>query len=167
MDDTRYKVLLIEDNKIDRMAFKRLVRDENLPYDYLIAGCVSEAQGILSSNKFDVAIIDYLPGDGTGFDLLDSIADTPVISATGAGNEELAVKAMKAGACDYLIKDFRRNYLKALPAVFQKEQELVICVSDAGIGIPKEALPKIFGRFYRVYRPGKQIQGTGLGSCHC
>lgn len=32
MDDTRYKVLLIEDDKIDRVAFKRLVRDENLPY---------------------------------------------------------------------------------------------------------------------------------------
>jgi hypothetical protein len=42
------------------MAFKRLIRDENLPYDYIVAGCVSEAQGILSSNKFDVAITDYL-----------------------------------------------------------------------------------------------------------
>lgn len=31
------------------------------------------------------------------------------------------------------------------------------------MGIPKEALSKIFDRFYRVYRPGKQIQGTGLG----
>ncbi|MHC4196167.1 MAG: ATP-binding protein [Planctomycetota bacterium] len=29
--------------------------------------------------------------------------------------------------------------------------------------MPKEALPKIFDRFYRVHRPGKQIQGTGLG----
>jgi signal transduction histidine kinase len=31
------------------------------------------------------------------------------------------------------------------------------------MGIPKEDLPKIFSRFYRVHRPGKQIQGTGLG----
>ena len=31
------------------------------------------------------------------------------------------------------------------------------------MGIPKEALPKIFERFYRVNRPGKEIQGTGLG----
>jgi two-component system phosphate regulon sensor histidine kinase PhoR len=41
--------------------------------------------------------------------------------------------------------------------------ELVIKVADNGMGIPKEDLHKIFGRFYRVHRPGKQIQGTGLG----
>lgn len=42
-------------------------------------------------------------------------------------------------------------------------EELVICVSDTGRGIPKEALPKIFERFYCIHQPGKQIQGTGLG----
>jgi len=41
--------------------------------------------------------------------------------------------------------------------------ELVINVSDTGLGIPKESLSKIFDRFYRVHRPGKQIKGTGLG----
>ena len=40
---------------------------------------------------------------------------------------------------------------------------MVINVSDTGLGIPKEELPKIFNRFYRVHRPGKQIRGTGLG----
>ena len=41
--------------------------------------------------------------------------------------------------------------------------EMLIRISDTGMGIPKESLPKIFDRFYRVHRPGKQIQGTGLG----
>ena len=41
--------------------------------------------------------------------------------------------------------------------------EMLIRISDTGMGMPKEALPKIFNRFYRVNRPGKQIQGTGLG----
>jgi len=44
-----------------------------------------------------------------------------------------------------------------------RDEELIIKVSDTGMGIPKEALPKIFDRFYRVIRQGKQIQGTGLG----
>jgi PAS domain S-box-containing protein len=42
-------------------------------------------------------------------------------------------------------------------------EHLAIRVSDTGMGIPREALPKIFSRFYRVYRPGKEIKGTGLG----
>jgi len=38
-----------------------------------------------------------------------------------------------------------------------------ITVSDTGMGIPKEDLKKVFERFYRVKRPGKEIAGTGLG----
>jgi signal transduction histidine kinase len=47
--------------------------------------------------------------------------------------------------------------------VHLQNEELVISVSDTGIGIPKEALPKIFECFYRVNQRGKEIQGTGLG----
>ncbi|MHB0945659.1 MAG: sensor histidine kinase [Sedimentisphaerales bacterium] len=49
-----------------------------------------------------------------------------------------------------------------LDAVRQND-EIVITVTDTGMGIPKDDLPKIFERFYRVKRPGKEIQGTGLG----
>ncbi len=41
--------------------------------------------------------------------------------------------------------------------------EFVIQVQDTGMGIPPEALAKIFDRFYRVNRPGQAIKGTGLG----
>jgi PAS domain S-box-containing protein len=111
----RNKVLLIEDDKVDQMAFKRLVIEKNLPYEYAIAGSVSEAKKILDSEKFDIVITDYLLGDGTAFDILDFLFDTPIIFITGAGDEEIAVKAMKAGAYDYLIKDPEHNYLKVLP----------------------------------------------------
>ena len=41
--------------------------------------------------------------------------------------------------------------------------EYVLAIKDTGLGIPKEDLPKVFERFYRVNRPGKEITGTGLG----
>ena len=41
--------------------------------------------------------------------------------------------------------------------------EFVLTIRDTGLGIPKEDLPKVFERFYRVSRPGKEITGTGLG----
>jgi signal transduction histidine kinase/DNA-binding response OmpR family regulator len=47
---------------------------------------------------------------------------------------------------------------------FQRQNdELVIRISDTGVGIPKEDLPKIFEQFYRVQRQGEEIKGTGLG----
>ncbi|MBC8481984.1 MAG: hypothetical protein H8D47_04885, partial [Planctomycetes bacterium] len=42
-----------------------------------------------------------------------------VIITRGGGTEKTAVKAMKAGACDYLIKDNNRNYLKLLPVIIE------------------------------------------------
>ena len=48
-------------------------------------------------------------------------------------------------------------------SVQKQNEELLIRVSDTGMGIPKKDLLKIFDRFYCVHRQGKQIQGTGLG----
>jgi PAS domain S-box-containing protein len=45
----------------------------------------------------------------------------------------------------------------------RQAEHLAVRVSDTGMGIPKEALPRMFSRFYRVHRPGKEIKGTGLG----
>jgi two-component system phosphate regulon sensor histidine kinase PhoR len=128
-NNTKYRVLFVEDDRIDQTAFQRMVENEELPYDYAVAGSVSEAKSMLDSKRFDVAIVDHFLGDGTAFDVLDSVVETPVILATGAGDEELAVKAIKAGACDYIIKDPVHNYLKVLPelvknAIKHKRAEL-------------------------------------------
>jgi two-component system phosphate regulon sensor histidine kinase PhoR len=45
----------------------------------------------------------------------------------------------------------------------RQDEDVVLTIADTGMGIPKEALPKVFNRFYRVHRPGKEIKGTGLG----
>lgn len=36
-------------------------------------------------------------------------------------------------------------------------------IRDSGVGIPEKDLPHVFEKFYRVYRPGIEIRGTGLG----
>ena len=114
MGNTRYKVLSIEDNHLDQMAFKRFVDENDIPYDCIIASSAAEALQTLDSNQFDIVITDHALGDGTAFEILKSVKNIPVIIVTGAGDEDTAIKAWKAGAYDYLIKDLDQNYLKAI-----------------------------------------------------
>ena len=68
----RYSVLLVEDNKFDQRAFEHFVRVENLPYDYTIASSAAEAQKVLVSMSFDVALMDYKLGDHTCLELFEA-----------------------------------------------------------------------------------------------
>jgi PAS domain S-box-containing protein len=48
------------------------------------------------------------------------------------------------------------------------EEAVEVCVADQGLGIPAEALPRLFGEFYRVQTPDRRkIGGTGLGLSIC
>ncbi|MBE0468443.1 MAG: diguanylate cyclase [Methyloprofundus sp.] len=112
----RIQVLLIEDNLTDQMGFKRFVKKKSLNYDYQIASSVSEAKDLLSTQTFDIILADHALGDGTAFDVLPAIpSNTPVIMITGNDNAAIAVKALKAGASDYLTKDIESSYLELLP----------------------------------------------------
>lgn len=121
MEHPTISLLFVEDDLVDQRMFKRFVKQEDLPYTYTIAGSAHEAERFLSAaQQFDIAILDYMLGDGTAFDVLEKLHNTPAIIVTGTGDEEIAVKAMKAGAYDYLIKDLDGNYLKTLPVTVEK-----------------------------------------------
>ena len=108
-------ILLIEDDLVDQKAFERMVSSNNLPYNYQIVDSVAKTKQILKNNKYDIIVSDYMLPDGKSFEFFDSIIDTPIIFITGAGDQQIAVQAMKSGAYDYLIKDPDRKYLEFLP----------------------------------------------------
>ncbi len=107
-------ILLIEDDFVDQIAFGAHVTAEKLPYVVQTAGSLAEARQLLASCVFDLVIADFHLGDGTSFELAEYFPKIPFIFATGAGDEETAVRAMRAGVRDYLIKDTDRRYLKLL-----------------------------------------------------
>jgi len=157
------RILLVDDDQVDRLAFLRHVEKHALLYQCKTAGSVAEARAIPHTEKFDVVILDHNLTDGTGFDLLPDFADTPVIFVTGSESPEVAVQAMKAGAADYLLKDHDRNYLKLMPLAVERalrqrrdreqlveSQELFRqAFSEAPIG---KAFIASGGRFLRVNR---------------
>ena len=116
MGDQPIRVLYIEDDVVDRMAFERFVRSRSLGYECTMANSAQAAREHLATKRFDLVISDYALGDGTCLELLPSCRGMPFIVVTGTGSEETAVEAMKLGAADYLIKDAEGYYLKVLPA---------------------------------------------------
>ncbi len=119
-----YKILLIENSKVDQIAFKRMVKENDLAYDYTIAGSVAEAKKVLRPEKFDLVLAEYDLEDGTAVDILKLKIDPPIIIITSKNSEEIAVKAMKAGAYDYLSKNPDGNHLKVLPLIIEKAIQL-------------------------------------------
>jgi DNA-binding NtrC family response regulator len=77
-------------------------------YDTCVAASGEEGLSKIETFRPEVVLLDYaLPGIN-GIDVLKRIKavepNIPVIVVTGQGSELVAVEAMKAGACDYLIK---------------------------------------------------------------
>lgn len=47
-------------------------------------------------------------------------------------------------------------------------ETVAVTVTDGGLGIEAEAIPRLFGEFHRVQTPDRQgISGTGLGLSIC
>ncbi|MET1057893.1 MAG: ATP-binding protein [Pedobacter sp.] len=75
-----------------------------------------------------------------------------------------------AGRIDQVMVNFINNAVKHSPVTetiqvkIEKEEKAVrVSVIDKGIGIPKEKLPHLFERYYKVDEEGAQYSGLGLG----
>lgn len=119
------KILFVEDDLVDQKAFKRFASRKKFNYDFVIVSSVDESKTILKNETFDAAILDYILGDGTAFDLFEILKsmDIPFIIVTGQGDEELAVQAMREGAYDYLSKDVWGSHIRRMQITIERVLE--------------------------------------------
>lgn len=106
----KLRVLLIDDNPDDRaLTIRELKKEFNVEIDEV--STQEDLKQILNNFNFDIVITDYNLQWSTGLEILNSIKQQyprcPVIMFTGTGNEEIAVKAMKAGLDDYVVKTLK------------------------------------------------------------
>jgi PAS domain S-box-containing protein len=115
-----HHILLVEDNPMDQLAIREILKACDETYELSIASTVAQAKSILEETTFDVVISDYDLEDGTGLEIIRAAKAMPVVMLTGNGNEEIAVKALKAGAYDYYVKDAKHKNINLLPITLKK-----------------------------------------------
>ncbi len=82
---------------------------------------LAEARSFLATALPDLALVDLVLPDGSGFELFPPNREDvpfPIVIMTGQGDEVTAVDAMKAGAVDYLVKS--SAFLADIPAVIAR-----------------------------------------------
>jgi len=108
------RILIVDDEKLILTSLAELLRLEG--YDVETAARFKDASAQLAASAFEVAIADISMPDVNGFELLKLIRnrypETVTIMMTGYGTIEDAVKAMRAGAFDYLTKPIIDDEIK-------------------------------------------------------
>ncbi|HNY12722.1 MAG TPA: PAS domain S-box protein, partial [Candidatus Wallbacteria bacterium] len=110
MEKVRGKILIIEDNPGDVSLLKTYLSSFSGKGDWHIdvAATLSDAVALAGSAKYAVILLDLTLPDSEGIRTVNSTVafapETPIIVLTGVSDEETGIKAMQAGAQDYLIK---------------------------------------------------------------
>ena len=106
----KVNILLLDDSEISHAKLSKQLADPDVRVQLFWVKTVERALDMLSTMPMDIVLIDNLLTHGeTGFDLLChpdfKALKVPAIFIAGHGDEYVAVKALKAGAFDYLVKE--------------------------------------------------------------
>ena len=97
------KVMIIDDERLAREELKRLLKQHAELEVVAEAANIVEAQELIRKTVPDLIFLDIQMPGGTGFDLLQSLDDTPQVIFTTAF-DQYALRAFDVSALDYLLK---------------------------------------------------------------
>lgn len=151
MEET-YKILLIEDDEVDKMAVIRELEQTQQNMKVTPVPDAASGMSMLEKELFDCILLDYRLPDKDGFEIMKEVRNTrnktsPVIILTNMDNEDLGLEMIKHGAQDYLIKNQVNGELlshviryaierkKLTNRLLKKEMELARVERKAAVGI--------------------------------
>ncbi|MFU2157637.1 MULTISPECIES: sigma-54-dependent transcriptional regulator [unclassified Caldisericum] len=110
----KYKILVADDEENIRMLLSETLKDES--YEVVEVNNGKDAIEQVKKNDFDCVLLDVrmpiLDGMEAFLKIREIRNNLPVIFLTAYGSSDLAIKAMKKGAYDYLTKPFDIEELK-------------------------------------------------------
>lgn len=103
------RILLVEDNAGDARLLRVALQETRAPgFQITHVGRLEDATSCLLSGQFDLVLLDLSLPDSDGLDTVTRVCDlarhTPIVVLTSLEDEALAIKAVRQGAQDYLIK---------------------------------------------------------------
>ena len=111
-------ILLVEDDEVTAYMLNYLLQREG--YAVTVAHDGQQAlQAINSGSRFTLALLDIMIPHISGFELIGHIRasktcrDTAIVMVSGKSQEKDIVKALDAGADDYIVKPFQPGELLA------------------------------------------------------
>ncbi len=124
--------------------------------------------GVLQAKREPVVVGDFLNGMASA---ARQIADDRKIQLVVTTAPETGTAMLDRDKMEKVVLNLQFNALKFTPAGGRVElradkegDELVLRISDTGIGIPERDLPRVFGRFFQVDSSARRkFQGVGIG----
>lgn len=121
------RIMIAEDEQTLRESLAELLREEG--YEVIQAANGAEVQQWVLKEPVDLVLTDMRMPEMDGMALLgflrQTIPETPVIMITAYGTVQSAVAAMRAGACDYLLKPIQFEDLQMRIERALQSRELV------------------------------------------
>ncbi len=121
-------VLLVEDNLIDARLVSRFLRGPSETLECKHVGRLGEALEVLKTAQFDVILLDLNLEDSAGYDtfsrILPAARTAAILVLSGSDDEELAIRTVREGAQDYLVKGFfdGRLLLRSIRYAFERKR---------------------------------------------
>ncbi|HYG62994.1 MAG TPA: sigma-54 dependent transcriptional regulator, partial [Thermoanaerobaculia bacterium] len=116
------KILLVEDEPVIRFGIRDFLENKGFEVDE--AADLESGRVVFQRSRPDAVILDYLLPDGNALDLIEELRtldpEVPVVVLTGHGSIDLAVRAIKEGAENFLTKPVE---LPALHVVLERALE--------------------------------------------
>jgi two-component system KDP operon response regulator KdpE len=121
----RRRVLVCDDEPQILRALRVVLREAG--FDAVPAATAQEALDLAAVQPPDGAILDLVLPDGSGIDVCRSLREwsrMPILLLSAVGDEEEKVRALEAGADDYVVKPFApRELVARLQAVLRRAGE--------------------------------------------
>ena len=107
--DNKLNILLVEDNPGDARLIKEMINESSRnSFNLIFADNLSKAIEIMEKYNLDAVLLDLGLPESKGFDtfskVIKKISTLPIIILTGLDDEETAIKAVRNGAQEYLVK---------------------------------------------------------------